>query len=278
MGFISKHKTRDLELPNSRKKLLDAIKSDLLDDENILAYFYGGSIGNEDTDIFSDIDLRVVVKSDKINEYISNKKTRANNWGNVLYFEDLNPSSTYTVAHYDCFVKVDTFYYTPANIRPSTWLKNIKIIKDTNQMMVDILKQSMALSYRPSVEEFEKWRTKFFAYLHETYRRIMRKEYYYALNCIDKLRLSMVTAWYMVSGNQPNTFGDWAKYEGDRSKLEDWQKSLLESWNCGRDTIEIINVMRSIALEFKKVHKSLCNKLEIEKDSEWINGILNKVL
>ncbi|WP_211342327.1 hypothetical protein [Aquisalibacillus elongatus] len=116
------------------------------------------------------------------------------------------------------------------------------------------------------------------SYRDEAYRRAIRKEYYYALNCIDKLRLSISTAWYMDAGIQPNTFGDWAKYEGKRSELEDWQKSLLEAWECGRDTEEIINVMKSIVLEFKKVHRSLCDELDIKEDSEWVNKIVNMVL
>lgn len=82
----------------------------------------------------------------------------------------------------------------------------------------------------------------------------------------------------MDAGIQPNTFGDWAKYEGKRSELEDWQKSLLEAWECGRDTEEIINVMKSIVLEFKKVHRSLCDELDIKEDSEWVNKIVNMVL
>ena len=103
---------------------------------------------------------------------------------------------------------MDTFYYKPEDIQPSVWLKNIKIIKDTDGMLADILDKSMALSYEPTIDEFELWRTKFFAYFHEAYRRVMRKEYYYALKCIDGLRLSMATAWYMEVGIQPNTFGD----------------------------------------------------------------------
>jgi len=278
VGLVSKHKGRDIELPHSRKNLLDAIQLDLLADDQVLAFFYGGSIGNGNTDVFSDIDLRVVVKPNCIKEYISNKNERAKNWGDVLYFEDLYPSSIYTVAHYNCFVKVDIFYYTPENIQPSTWLKYIKIIKDTNEMMAETLTRSMTLTYKPSVEEFEIWRTKFFAYLHEAYRRTMRREYYYALNCIDKLRLSMTTAWYMISGNQPNTFGDWAKYEGSRSQLEIWQKSLLQSWECGRDAVEIFGVMKSIVPEFKKVHRTLCHTLGVQEDSQWIDDIANLVL
>lgn len=33
------------------------IEDDLLNDPNILVVFYGGSIGNQNTDLYSDIDL-----------------------------------------------------------------------------------------------------------------------------------------------------------------------------------------------------------------------------
>ncbi|SET96430.1 hypothetical protein SAMN05421676_11288 [Salinibacillus kushneri] len=159
MGFVSKHKVRDSKLPVYRKKLLDVMEKDLWNDDNVLAFFYGGSIGNENTDDYSDVDLRIIVRPEMIMEYISNKNTRQRNWGNVLYFEDINPCSTYTVAHYDCFIKVDTFYYTPDDIQSSVWLKNIKIIKDTDGIMADILEQSMGLTYQPSIDEFELWQS-----------------------------------------------------------------------------------------------------------------------
>lgn len=111
MGFVSNHEERDLELPKSRKKLMDAIEGDLLNDKNILAFFYGESIGKQNTDLYSDIDFRLVIKPEKIEEYISNKNQLPQNWGNVLYFEDANPFSNYIVVHYECFIKVDTFYY-----------------------------------------------------------------------------------------------------------------------------------------------------------------------
>lgn len=278
MGFVSKFEQRDLRLPDHRSKLLTSIESDLLNDDNVLAVFYGGSIGSENTDLYSDIDLRIVVKPEKIKEYISNKNTRPNNWGNVLFIEDANPFSIYTVIHYDCFVKVDTFYYKPNDIHPSIWLKNIKVIKDTNELMSGVLDKSMNLRYKPSLEEFELWRMKFFAYLHEIYRRVMREEYYYALDCIDNLRLSMSMAWYMDKGLQPNAFGDWAKYEAERSGLEDWQQSMLKSWECGRNTMEITGVMKSIVMEFKDVHRSLCNKLEVEENPVWVNKIIGLVV
>ncbi|MCO0600516.1 hypothetical protein NGI46_24545 [Peribacillus butanolivorans] len=277
MGFETKHRKRDFEIPKHRQILLNEIEQDLLSDENVLAVFYGGSLGNQNTDLYSDIDLRVVVKDEVFEEYRLNKKQRAKNWGKVLFFEDF-PWTTYSIAHYDTFIKVDTFYYKMKDIQSSVWLQNIKIVHDTNGLVHDILKKSMSLSYMPNVQDVEIWRTKFFAYVHEAYRRTMRKEIYYALHCIDNLRFSMTTAWYMEAGKQPNTFGDWAKLEGERSKLQDWQLSLLAEWHSSREPDEILKVIKSIVPEFIKIHKSLCKKLEIEENPEWVDEILDMVV
>lgn len=278
MTFQNKFEQRDLSLPDCRNRLLSAIEHDLVNDNDVLALFYGGSIGNENTDLYSDIDLRVVVKPEKLKAFISNKKTRPKNWGNVLFIEDTNPNGIYTVVHYDCFVKVDTFYYKPGDIHPSTWLKNIKIVKDTNGFMAETLEQSSVLNYEPTIKKFELWRGKFFAYLHEAYRRSMREEYYYALNCIDNLRLSMSMAWYMDKGIQPNALGDWAKYEGERSELDSRQQRLLQKWACGRNQIEIFNVMEQIVYEFENVHRSLCQKLNVNEDANWVRQIVEMVV
>ncbi|WP_018931203.1 aminoglycoside 6-adenylyltransferase [Gracilibacillus lacisalsi] len=278
MGFVSRHFERDLKIPKHRQDLINSIEKDLLNDDDVLGVFYGGSIGNDNTDLYSDIDLRIVVSPEKFQEFILNKKERLKRWGNVVYFEDLGPDVTYSIAHYDCFIKIDTFYYKFEDIKPSVWLQNIKIVRDLDGQLEDTLNKSTSLSYKPSREEIEFWRTKFFAHFHEAYRRAMRKELYYALKCIDSLRLSMITGWYMEVGIQPNAFGDWAKYEGERSKLIDWQLSLLDSWECGRDVSEIINVMKSIVPEFKRVHLNICNKFGIEERTEWVDEIVHMAI
>ncbi|MDV2685562.1 hypothetical protein RYX56_14440 [Alkalihalophilus lindianensis] len=277
MGLENKHYERDLKIPKYRQVMLEKIEKDLLSDENVLAVFYGGSIGNQDTDLYSDIDLRIIVKDEVFEEYRLNKRARAKNWGEVLYFEDF-PWTTYSVAHYDTFIKVDTFYYKIQDIQPSIWLQNIKIVYDKTGVMRKIIEKSMELYYVPNDQEVELWRTKFFAYVHEAYRRVNRKELYYALNCLDNLRMSMVTAWYMDKGLQPNTFGDWAKYEGERSELDSWQLSLLADWQSNREPSEIMDVIKRIIPEFKKTHKSLCEKVNVGEDLEWVDQIFAKVL
>lgn len=277
MGFVIDKLKRDKELPKFRKHIQNTLEQDLLEDVDVLGVFYGGSIGSDETDLYSDIDLRIVVKRGKLNEFIEHKKERPANWGTVLFFEDVNPNSRYTVVHFDCFVKLDCFYYEPEDIQPSVWLQQIKIVKDTNGFLADVFEKSRRLAYQPTVDEFELWRTKFFAHFHEAYRRMMRGEYYYSLSSIDFLRLAMVHGWYMEAGNQPNALGDWAKYEGARSKLSEEQKMLLEQWHSKRDPSEMLHVMRNIAYEFKELHRSLCMKLGIEEKEEWIQKILQLV-
>lgn len=146
MGLDNKHRDRDLKIPKYRQTMLKEIEQDLLKDENVLAVFCGGSIGNRNTDLYSDIDLRIVVKEEVFEEYRLNKRERAKNWGKVLFFEDF-PWATYSVAHYDNFIKVDTFYYRKEDIQPSVWLQNIRIVFDTTGFMEEILKKSMKLFF-----------------------------------------------------------------------------------------------------------------------------------
>lgn len=210
-------------------------------------------------------------------EYRLNKKQSAENWGKVLFFEDF-PWASYSTAHYDTFIKVDTFYYKAKDIQPNVWLQNIKIVRDTNGLLEDVLERSAKLSYSPSLEEVELWRTKFFAYVHEAYRRIMRKEILYALNCLDWIRWSIVSGWYMEMGYPPNNPGDWAKIEGSRSKLLESQLDLLEQWHSSREQNEIMNTINQIVPEFKKVHKRLCEKVGMEENSKWVEEILAMAL
>jgi predicted nucleotidyltransferase len=277
VGFVTRHKERDGKLQENLQKLMDVINSDLTNDENVLAVFYGGSIAKGNDDLYSDLDLRVVVKEEVFEEYRINKKDRAKNWGDVLYYEDF-PWATHSVAHFRSFVKVDTFYYKPKDLQPSIYLKEeAKIVYDPYGIVKEIYEKSQALDYRLTIEEFEIWRGKFFAHMHEVYRRVMRGEIYYALSSLNMMRWYIASGWDMEKNNLPNEYGVWSKYEGKRAGFEDWQLSLLESWDCDRNPYNIMNVLKLITPEFKRVHKKLCEKLEIEENSEWVNEIIEMV-
>ncbi|WP_231887859.1 hypothetical protein [Fictibacillus phosphorivorans] len=253
------------------------IEQDLVADNNVLAVFYGGSIGKGNTDFYSDIDLRIVVQDADFEKFRQNKNQRAMNWGNVLFFEDF-PWTNYSIAHYDSFIKVDTFYYKKKDLHPSIWMQHLKIVYDPEGHVNSINQQSLQLSYTPSVEELEIWRTKFFAYVHEFYRRIMRSEFSYAKKCLENMIYSMVSGWYMNAGLQPNTFGDWSKVERKSSPLADWQRMLLTNWRYTSNEEDMLRVFKNILPEFQKLHKKLCEIVEITYEQKWEDEILNKVL
>ncbi|WNB93853.1 aminoglycoside 6-adenylyltransferase [Bacillus sp. NEB1478] len=276
MGFVSKYYERDVALPKKLKALQEAIHQDLNNDPHIDAYFYGGSLANKNTDHYSDLDLRIVVKEDVYENFRLNKKERAKRWGDVLYYEGY-PNATHSVAHFREFIKVDTFYYKPNDLQPSVYLKKAMIVIDHYGIVTDIVEKSQAIHYTLSIEEFEIWRGKYFAHMHEVYRRVMREELYYALSSLDKMRCSIAMGWDMEKDRTPNFLGDWSKYEGKRSHLATWQLALLESWDCNRDPQEIFKVFKAVNSEFKRVHNVLCEKLGIREKIAWVEDIIQLV-
>lgn len=114
---------------------------DLSADPDVLAIYLAGSLAKGNYDHYSDIDLHTIVISERKADFLKGKRDRANNWGNVSFHEDYNPSSPYVVTHYDTFVKVDSWYHSP--------------------------EESAKQVYKPSPDEVEHWRGKLLAFVHE---------------------------------------------------------------------------------------------------------------
>ncbi|AXF54744.1 hypothetical protein [Salicibibacter kimchii] len=277
MDSFDRHNQRDLELPIHRKRLMNNIENDLTQDANVKAIFYGGSLGDSNTDIYSDIDLRIVVDRSVIQKYRAMKKQRVHNWGNILFFEGYEQES-FIIAHFDSFIKADIFYYEENELTPSVWLQDLYIVYDPYNIVNDIQHRSNQLQYHFGIEDVEAWRTKYFSFIHEAYRRAARREYYYAMHCIDSLRLSIVAGWYMEMGIQPNSFGDWAKIEGERSPLKDWQLELLQKWLSSGDPDGIMMVVNGMRPEFERLNKNLSSFVGLSAEEDLVKEIYNMVL
>lgn len=278
MGFVSKYEERDLNLPKHRDKLLENALNDLTNDPNVLAIYLGGSLAKGNYDNYSDIDLHIIVVADKKTDFIREKRERPKKWGKVLYYEG-SEFTPVVVTHYECFVKVDSFYKEPNELEPSVWLHGLKALYDPHGLVKSVLEQSSKIEYKPTVEEVEVWRGKVFAFMHETYRAVMREEKYYALANLDIIRWFMATGWYMEMGKRvDSSYGIWSKLEGKRSHLRNWQLSLLESWDCNRNAQNIMKTMTSISSEFMRLNKQLCKKTGLEEREEWCKKIIEMVI
>lgn len=275
VGFVSRHVDRDLTLPKHREILLQNALSDLTADNNVLAIYQAGSLAKGNFDNYSDIDLHTIVSPAKKADFIKNKRHRASKWGNVLFYEDFNPSSPVIVTHYDSFVKVDSWYHSLEEVVPSIWLKGYKVLYDPNNMITGTINESSNEVYTPSKEEVEFWRNKLFASVHETYRAVMRDELYYALSNLDRVRWLIVFAWYMeMEQHLDSPYGVWSKIEGKRSKLAHCQLSLLGTWNCGRNSDQIMKTIVNMVPEIFRLNKYLSRKVKIDEDGERLKKIL----
>ncbi|MFC4409838.1 hypothetical protein ACFOZY_05225 [Chungangia koreensis] len=270
---------RDAHLRIVREELLKRAVADLTSDEDVLAIYLDGSLSRNEADRFSDIDLHTIVTPEKIADFIMRKMERAEKWGNVLFHENTNPYSPVDVSHFDSFVKVDSWYHTIDEIKPSIWLRNMKILYDPNEVLEQIAEDSSKIVYKSTSEEVEFWRGKVLAFIHETYRAVRRKEYYYALSNLDRVRWLMALGWYMeMDEHLDSSYGVWSKIEGERSKLSPEQLSILKSWESFRHPDRIMDVLRKIVPEFKTLNKSLSEKVVIETREELIDQCIGMVL
>lgn len=279
MGFSSRHYERDLSLPRHRDILLKNALNDLTSDPNVLAIYQSGSLSKGNFDHYSDVDLHIVVTPDKKADFIKEKRNRATKWGNVLFYEGLSDSPV-IVTHYDCFVKVDSWYKTPEEVVPSIWLGESEVHYDPHNLISLAIKESSNQVYQPSSDDVEFWRGKVIAYIHETYRAVMRDERYYAVANVDKVRWLIVSGWYMeMNQHLDSPYGIWTKIEGKgkRTKLSRWQLSLLESWDCSRNSNEIMKTMISMIPEFIRLNKHLSKKVQIEENEEHFRKIIEMV-
>ncbi|MBS4193579.1 nucleotidyltransferase domain-containing protein [Lederbergia citri] len=279
MGFVSRHAVRDSELEKYRNQHLKNALKDLTSDPNILAIYESGSLAKGNFDLYSDIDLHIVVKQETKDEFIKAKRKRVGNWGNVLFYEDWSPTAPVIVTHFDSFVKIDSWYKEPDELVPTVWLHGIKAHFDPHRLIETLINESTSIKYEITTEEVDFWQGKFFAFLHEMYRAVMREEKYYALCNLDRLRWLIVSGWYMEMGvHLDSPYGVWSKLEGKRSHLHKWQLSLLESWDCSRDSNEMMKTAVSMVPEFLRINKLLCNLVQKEENEEECKRIIEMVI
>ncbi|MCM3575397.1 aminoglycoside 6-adenylyltransferase [Mesobacillus subterraneus] len=278
MGFVSKHLERDLTLPKQRGILLESALKDLTFDPKVLAIYQAGSLARGNFDNYSDIDLHIIVTTGQKANFIKEKRNRAAKWGNVLFYEDFNPASPVVVTHYDSFVKIDSWYHSPEEVVPSIWLKGFKVLYDPNNIISDIIRESSHKVYQPSADEVEFWRGKLLAFIHETYRAVMRGEIYYALANLDRVRWLVVSGWYMeMEEHLDSPYGVWSKIEGKRSKLEEPKLSLLKSWESSRNPDQIMKTIASIVPEIFRLNKLLSKQVNIAENEDHIKKIIDMV-
>ncbi|EDP67921.1 hypothetical protein CAT7_08605 [Carnobacterium sp. AT7] len=261
------------ELAKNRHDLLNVLIEKVSSFSGIEGIFLGGSIAAKSEDPFSDIDLRILLNDSYLKkEFIQ------------LFLDDLSEimfietrTTSYAVIHFNNFIKLDIFVYYKSDLMPNIWLQNIFIIFDKEGFLNELKNKAKELVYRITQNEFDELLSKYFAFYHELYRRKERKEYNYCESCTVILKNILVAFWYVELGYQPNSLGDWSKYEGNRSKLTKFQLKYLDK--CTPVLIEEIeSFMKSINKETLKSIEQISNHYHLSFNKKQFIMITSKVL
>ncbi len=248
----------------------EIVEQFIFNNEQILAAYYGGSIARNDSDSYSDMDLRLVV-----NEQTNKNKLLCEFiklFNNKLFIED--KTNNFSVFHLDDLFKIDVFVFYKDELTPNIWLNNINIIKDKNNLLSQIKNQSnKTVTISPTRIAYI--RNKYLAYLIETYKREKREEFHYVNYSINMMANIICYLWYLDINEEPNSLGDWSKYQGTRSKLNPYRIDILnelltKDYFDQRITLnkEFVCVLENIDKNHK-VYKS-------QESIELINSITNK--
>lgn len=243
----------EYQLNCSRNHLLKQLFSLAENMPEIQGIFLGGSLAVNQADAYSDIDFRVVINRTIDKTLIIERFLQQ--LPSLLFIE--TQTTFYAVIHFDSFIKLDLFVYYQEELLPSSWLASIAIYQDYNEQLARIKQQSRELHYCPSQEEVDFFLTKYYAFLHEYYRRWKRGEMSYSLSCQLTMKHCLISFWYMEKRLVPNSLGDWSKYEGARTKLSDNQIAQLEQLSemSGIPFIQIISeLIKEVLQQLTKIY------------------------
>jgi predicted nucleotidyltransferase len=207
-------------------KINDYIKfiSDFTEqNEEIIGVFYGGSIARNDSDEYSDIDVRFVVEDAAYQSMLI--KRFINFFDTKIFTEESN--NLYAILHFENMKKIDAFFFSKEDLLPSKWLENILIAKDNRNILANLKKESQGLLFTVDAIDVKYRVKKYLAHMFEVEKRRVRNEYFYCEYSINQMTNILCSLWYLEQGCVPNAIGDWSKYQGRRSQLSEERKNKV---------------------------------------------------
>lgn len=272
----------DSNLPVDRDRLKNRLIRLVKEDNEILACYFGGSVGEGTEDFYSDLDARIVVQPDV--SLVRKQQEIIRSIGEYLFVETFE--ETYSVIHYATFIKLDLFVYKLEMLEPNIWMKHIDIVKDDGTLAT-LREASAELEYAPNQDVFDTILNKYYGFYFELYRSLKRDEPNHVESTTLAMKQSLISMWYLSKGFVPNPVLEWSKYEGHKSKLSHLEKEFILSYTpCLMEDLEVftkkIELLMLEAAEkvatyhgltfspshFRKIHRRISFKDEMLEEEE----------
>ncbi|MGO6966638.1 hypothetical protein [Rhizobium leguminosarum] len=175
-------------LSAARDRLISVVSDRFSADPDVLGMFISGSLAAGNSDVYSDIDLRVVVRLERHDWFVEHRRDIPQQWPGFL-FNEWMPGTRHCVSHFRPFNKLDIFYLDATKLTPSPWYRlPMTILHDPEMIVADLVARSKDLVFTVTADEIDFSISKGLAAAHETYRRAKRGELFYAQTLLDELR------------------------------------------------------------------------------------------
>ncbi|TIP12618.1 MAG: nucleotidyltransferase domain-containing protein [Mesorhizobium sp.] len=248
-------------MTDARDRLLETAVQFFSRDPAVIGIFLGGSLAAGSADAFSDIDLRVVVQPDRHASYVDRRREIPKAWPGFL-FNEWVPGAQHCVSHFRPFGKIDIFYYSAATLTPSPWYRlPIRIFLDPQGVVADLVEQAKGLPFTVDPDDVDFSISKGLAAAHETYRRAMRGELFFAQTLLDEMRQHIMQADDWLNDRTPESAAV-AKFEHRASR--EVNAVLLASYRqCGAD--EILAALRLLVPFYRQQVMALHEKFRLPR-------------
>lgn len=252
------------DLVKARNDLLTMAVAHFKAEPGVLGIFLGGSVAAGRADAWSDIDLRIVVTHESHSDFVKRRREIPKGWPGFL-FNEWVPAAQHCVSHFRPFGKIDIFYYDAAALEPSPWYTlPVAILHDPIGIVADLVERSRGLAFTVREEDVDFSISKGLAAAHETYRRAMRGELFYAQTLLDELRRHMMQADDWLRDRTPEAALA-AKFDGRGS--EDVLLALRQSYRpCERDAI--LAALRSLVTVYRGQVAALHRRFRLARPLE----------
>lgn len=263
-------------LKAERKKLLSSIVDYFVGDTGVVGLFLGGSLPSGTADAYSDIDMRVVVTPDEHTRFVSNRLEMPKHWGDFLFNEWLE-GATHCVSHFRPFGKIDVFYISLMDFKPSPWYRlATDVLYDPKGILADVIERSMGLLFEAAEDEIDRSISKGIASAHEAYRRVCRGELFFAQSLLDSVRHYMIQADDWINTRPPRavTFSK-LEQRGSESIIQAFQESYV-----GLDRQEIERALKELLITYRQqvsdLHEKFRLRRPLKNDLDAIDVILER--
>lgn len=243
--------------------------------DEVLGLFVSGSLASGTADEYSDIDYRVVVRSDSFDRYTAEQRDYPRGWGDFICN---NGGDQHTVSHFKPFNKVDIFYYRPEDLVPSPWYTlPVRILYDPERIIANLVQSSASLKFTATAAEVGNSISVAIGNLHEVYRRLKRDELVYAQTILNQVRASVIEADDALNGRAIQGGFGFSHFEqrGSPDVCEIIYRSYCpaRSEAIRRTLCELAQLYRGQVME---LHKAFDLNREPGTDLDAIDIILNE--